>query len=141
LLERYSDRCQVIPYGIKAEAFQNCDPRAVLGIKDRYGSRLLLSVGRLVYYKGFEYLIRAMAGVDATLLIIGNGPLRTELETVARVAGVAARVHFLGQVDDVVPYYHAADIFVLPSIARSEAFGIVQAGGDGMWNTGYQHAT
>jgi rhamnosyl/mannosyltransferase len=126
LLRKHSSRCRVIPYGVRPEAFQNRDSQAVFEIKHRFGSRLLLSVGRLVYYKGIEYLVRAMAGVDATLLIVGDGPLRTELEAVARAAGVAERVHFLREIDDVVPYYHAADVFVLPSTERSEAFGIVQ---------------
>jgi glycosyltransferase involved in cell wall biosynthesis len=126
LLRRHSIQCRIIPYGVRPEAFQDCDPLAVLEIKRRYGSRLVLGVGRLVYYKGFEYLIRAMIGVDGTLLIVGDGPLRAQLEAVACAAGVAARVHFLCGVDDVVPYYYAANIFVLPSVERSEAFGIVQ---------------
>ena len=126
LLQKYSGRCRMIPYGIRPEAFEVCDHAAILDIKRKYGSRLLISVGRLVPYKGFEYLIRAMAGVAATLLILGDGPLLGELEKVALVAGVAGKVIFLRGVDNVVPYLHAADIFVLPSIERSEAFGIVQ---------------
>src|SRR5258708_1547404 len=69
-----------------------------------------------------------MAQVAATLLLIGDGPLRHSLEKLAHEAGVAGQVEFLGEMQprDIVPYYHAADLFVLPSIARSEAFGIVQ---------------
>src|SRR5208283_126499 len=80
----------------------------------------------LVYYKGFEYLIQAMKDIDATLIIVGDGPEYTRLEDCAWQAGVRSRVVFAGWVRDLRPYYHAASVFVLPSIARSEAFGLVQ---------------
>ena len=86
----------------------------------------MLAVGRLIYYKGFEYLVRAMNGVDGHLVVIGQGPLAGELRALADSTGVGDRVTLLGEVASVVPYYHAADVFVLPSIARSEAFGLVQ---------------
>src|SRR5208282_387744 len=76
----------------------------------------------------FEYLIRAMAKVNGELIIIGDGPLRGFLENEAQAIGVRSRVHFLGEVQNtqLSAYYHASDVFVLPSVARSEAFGIVQ---------------
>ena len=67
-----------------------------------------------------------MAGVDAVLLIIGEGPLLARLQETARAAGVADRVQFLGRVDRIVEYYRACDMFVLPSTERAEAFGLVQ---------------
>src|SRR6202030_1173722 len=60
------------------------------------------------------------------LLIIGKGPLRHELKEEIVRSSVQNRVSILGAVDDLVPYYHACDVFVLPSVSRSEAFGIVQ---------------
>jgi glycosyltransferase involved in cell wall biosynthesis len=126
ILSRHRDKCYVIPHGIDARRFQTPDPQAVADINDRYGYRIVLGVGRLVYYKGFEYLIRAVAGTNATLLIIGTGPLRDQLQQLARSLGAADQVHFLGDVPVVTPYYHAARIFALASTARSEAFGIVQ---------------
>jgi glycosyltransferase involved in cell wall biosynthesis len=126
ILSRHRDKCYVIPHGIDARRFQTPDPQAVADINDRYGYRIVLGVGRLVYYKGFEYLIRAVAGTNATLLIIGTGPLRDQLQQLARTLGAADQVHFLGDVPVVTPYYHAARIFALASTARSEAFGIVQ---------------
>jgi glycosyltransferase involved in cell wall biosynthesis len=125
-LAGFRDRCQVIPFGINVDQFRRIDTAAVQAIHDRYPGPLLLAVGRLVYYKGFEYLIRAMKQTKATLMLIGDGPLRSSLENEARAAGVADRVIFLGALSPIAPYYHACDAFVLSSVSRSEAFGIVQ---------------
>lgn len=128
LLSAYRDRCHIIPYGIPLEQFEVCDRIAVMHLRRQYGRRLVVSVGSLVYHKGFEFLIRAMAKVNGCLLIIGDGPLRASLEAEAKSCGVSDRVFFFGEMqnEEIIPYYHAADVFVLPSIARSEAFGIAQ---------------
>jgi rhamnosyl/mannosyltransferase len=126
VLSAYRERCRVIPYGIPIEQFHRYDTEAVAKIRAQYGPRMVLSVGRLIYYKGFEYLIQAMARVEGRLLIVGEGPLRADLERKTQSYKLGDRVVFLGGVQDVVPYYHAADVFVLASTARSEAFGIVQ---------------
>lgn len=127
-LAPFRDRCHVIPYGISVGRFGERDETAIARIRREHGPRILLAVGRMIYYKGFEYLVRAMRDVDARLLLVGDGPLRPSLEQEAAALGIADRVTFLGEIqnDQITPYYHAADVFVLPSIARSEAFGIVQ---------------
>jgi glycosyltransferase involved in cell wall biosynthesis len=122
----YRDRCRIIPHGIPVERFRRFDSAAVEEIRGRYGSRIALYVGRLVYYKGIEHLIRAMTRVRGRLLILGDGPLRKNLQSDVRALGLEDRVVFLTGVADLVPYYQACDVFVLPSVARSEAFGIVQ---------------
>jgi glycosyltransferase involved in cell wall biosynthesis len=126
VLRRHADRVRVLPYGIRTEEFETADPAEVARIRERYGSRIVLGVGRLVYYKGFDYLVQAMAAVDGRLVILGEGPLRGALEARAAEVGVADRVAFPGAVPELAPWYHAALVFALPSIARSEAFGIVQ---------------
>lgn len=126
VLSDYRDRCHVIPFGVDVARFDRCDRDEVDRIRRRYGPRIVVSVGRLIYYKGFEYLIDAMSAVNGRLLVIGDGPLRPRLERQAVVRNIKDRAVFLGEVRDVVSYYHAADVFVLPSVARSEAFGIVQ---------------
>ena len=126
VLSEHRSKCRVIPFGISVEHFNQYDQKKVRKIRERYGPRIILGVGRMVYYKGFEHLVRAMAQVDAHLLIIGQGPLREQLRQLALELKVSDRVTFLSEVDDVRPYYHASDIFVLSSVMRSEAFGIVQ---------------
>ncbi len=126
VLQAHREKCHVIPLGIPLERFHSPDPHIVDWIRNQYGPSIVVAVGRLVHYKGFEHLVRAMRKVDGHLLLIGNGPLRAELEALARSLGIHERVTILSGVADVVPYYHAADVFVLPSINRSEAFGLVQ---------------
>ena len=128
VLSDYVDRCRVIPYGIPIEQFSAYDSSEIARIRKQYGSRLIISVGRLIYYKGFMHLVDAMSKVDGHLLIVGEGHLREELEGRARANQVAQKITFLGEIHnhDIVPYYQAADVFALASIARSEAFGIVQ---------------
>jgi len=127
ILSRYRERCHLIPLGIDLGDFDRVDPAHVGAIRRQYGDRLVLSVGRLVYYKGFEYLIRAMSQVRGKLLIIGDGPLRGKLQQLASGLGLADKVFLLGEIPGkLVPYYQAADLFALASVARTEAFGIVQ---------------
>ncbi|MFQ5617225.1 MAG: glycosyltransferase, partial [Anaerolineales bacterium] len=87
----------------------------------------LAFVGRHRYYKGLGDLIRAMPGLDARLLVGGDGPMRPKWEALARELGVAGRVRFLGNVsdEDLPRLYASADVFVLPANARAEAFGKV----------------
>ena len=127
ILSVHRERCRVIPYGIPMERF--AEPGNAVGeLRCRYGPRIVLAVGRLTYYKGFEYLMRAMAQISGKLVLIGDGPLRARLERGASETGVRERVFFAGEIDNskLAPYYHAADVFVLPSVERAEAFGIVQ---------------
>lgn len=129
-LSRIPEKCRVIPYGIHVERYADTPEVLARAAELRAGhSRpIVLFVGRLVYYKGPEVLVRAMAGVDADLVVIGRGPLKRELEALAGSHGITSRVTFLDPVDDdeLAAWYHAADVFCLPSVARSEAYGLVQ---------------
>ena len=126
ILPHYRDRCVVIPLAVERSQYATADPEAVAAIRARFGERMILAVGRLVYYKGLEYLVRAMRDVDGHAVIVGQGPMRESLSTLAASLGVQGRVTLVGHVRDTAPYYHAARVFALPSHLRSEAFGIVQ---------------
>lgn len=129
-LSKIADKCRVIPYGVHVERYADTPELLARAAELRAGhSRpIVLFVGRLVYYKGPEVLMRAMAGVDADVVVIGRGPLKPELERIAAESGITGRATFLDPVDDaeLAAWYHAADIFCLPSVARSEAYGLVQ---------------
>lgn len=126
VLPSYQRKCRVIPFGIPLDHFQRPDAAEVARLRHLYGPRIVLGVGRLVYYKGFEHLIEAMNFIQGRLVIVGRGPLHHALQQKAENCGVSERVTFLTDVKDVNPYYHAADVFALSSVARSEAFGVVQ---------------
>lgn len=128
VLPAYRARCRVIPYGIPIERFDRHDDARVGEARRRFGPRIVLAVGRLVYYKGYDVLVEAMRHLDASLVLVGDGPLGPALRQQANAAGVADRIHFLGELqnEEVAPLFAAADVFALPSVARSEAFGIVQ---------------
>lgn len=130
ILRRFRDRIRIIPYGVNPDDFAMTPEREerVRKLRKRFGPRVVFFVGRHVYYKGIEYLIRAMKSVDAHLVVGSDGPLTAELKQLTRSLDLTARVTFAGRIpeDDLPCYYHASDIFCLPSVARSEAFGIVQ---------------
>jgi rhamnosyl/mannosyltransferase len=95
------------------------------------GRVMLLTVGRHVYYKGYEYLLSAFAKLraDPVLVMVGTGPLGEALRAQAAQLGIERRVWFTGEVteSELVAAYGACDIFTLPSIEPSEAFGIASA--------------
>jgi rhamnosyl/mannosyltransferase len=125
-----ADKCRVIPYGIHVERYADTPELLARAaeLRSAHARPVVLFVGRLVYYKGPEVLVRAMEHVDADLVVIGRGPLKPELEALVASSGIESRVTFFDPVDDdeLAAWYHAADVFCLPSVARSEAYGLVQ---------------
>lgn len=69
-----------------------------------------------------------MPHVPGSLVLVGDGPLRRDLEGLALRLGLSGRVHFIGSVsqDDLIALFHAADLLALPSVTPNEAFGLVQ---------------
>jgi rhamnosyl/mannosyltransferase len=121
----------VVPYGVDLGRFVATDAIAakVASLRAAASDRpVVFALGRHVYYKGFEVLIDAMRDVDATLLLGGEGPLTDALRRRAERPGARGDVRFVGRIEDadLPAYYHACDLFCLPSLAPSEAFGIVQ---------------
>ncbi len=129
-LGRHAEKCTVVPYGCDVDYWSGLDEAqgaAVTGLKARY-PRLVVAVGRLVSYKGYEVFLRAMRHVDAQAMIIGEGALKAELQSLSSELGISDRVMFLGglQRDEVKQYIHAANVLAFPSVTDAEAFGLVQ---------------
>ena len=130
-LVRSARRVAVIPFGVPIDRYRALDAarqeRAKAIAASIPGPRVLF-VGRLVYYKGVDVLLRAMVDAPGTLVLVGEGPLDGELRTLAESLGLRGRVVFAGRVadEDLPAYYRTSDVFVLPSVARTEAFGVVQ---------------
>ena len=125
-LAPFREKCRMIPLGIDVQSSICDDHEATTRIHQRFGVRLVLAIGRLVPYKGFDVLIQAMKNVDAKLLVIGTGPQEGALRGLITRENLQQKVIMLGRVDDIRPYLAAASIFVLPSVTRAEAFGLVQ---------------
>lgn len=127
-LQKVQDKTRCIPIGIVPN---RSDSAKVQSIRNEYaGRKIIFSLGRLVEYKGYRYLIEAAKYLDDShiILIGGGGPLRDELQSLIDGLGVGGRVKLLGKVsdDDLPSYYGACDLFCLSSIMKTEAFGIVQ---------------
>ncbi|MEM1190968.1 MAG: glycosyltransferase [Pseudomonadota bacterium] len=123
-LSTHRDRCSVAPLGIA----DSSSTEAVT--QDEQDDSILrtLFVGRLTYYKGLSYLIRAVAGLDSVeLRIVGSGEERKALIGLVKALRVEERVRFLGSLTDeeVELELSACDCLCLPSIERTEAFGLV----------------
>jgi rhamnosyl/mannosyltransferase len=122
-------RLHVVPYGFDLSRFR---PRPALAgvLRRRYGAQFLLfALGRHVYYKGFAFLIQAVAQMpEAALMLGGQGPLTMDLQRLAQESGASGRVHFVGRIPEaeLPAYYHACDAFCLSSVEPAEGFGIVQ---------------
>jgi len=118
-LPAYKHKCRVIPFGL------DFDQYPIPKVKDyfqRTNTLKLLFVGRLVYYKGIDVLLEAMRQVQgAELFIVGKGPAKLQ-------AMADSRVHFMDELprDQLLAAFYDCDIFVFPSVAKSEAFGLCQ---------------
>jgi len=129
-LQPFAAKCRVVPFGYDLTRYEATPQTLARAARLREGHTrpIVLFVGRLVYYKGVDVLVRAMADVDADLVVIGTGPLEGTMREIAVASGISSRITFMPPVPDeeLVAWYHAADVFCLPSVERSEAFGAVQ---------------
>jgi glycosyltransferase involved in cell wall biosynthesis len=115
------EKCVVVPLGVDAAHFAPPTTPPTIPLP-------LLFVGRLRYYKGLDTLLRALLALPGVpLLIVGDGPMREELERLADKLSLRDRVTFAGEIpdEDLPGCYRAASLFVLPANARAEAFGTV----------------
>jgi rhamnosyl/mannosyltransferase len=135
-LRQWKSKCTVVPLGIDIEKFNTetsleSDQRNTF-IKNipvnNLGPLRVLAAGRLTYYKGFKYLFEAAARVENVQIdLVGVGDEAQALENLARSLSLQDRVFFHGAVSDreLIQYLRQCDCLCLPSIERSEAFGMV----------------
>ncbi len=130
-LTPWRSKCAVIPYGLDAERLALPDDQALVDAGERWWgnstSLRVLSIGRLAYFKGHGVLVRAAPKIPGRIVIAGEGPMRGGLEKLIAEMGVADRVTLAGDVRGAA--LHAlicsCDCLALPSIERTESFGIV----------------
>lgn len=127
-LAHYQDRTVVVPFGLPAPAVDACPDASIAEVRARWSGPIVLFVGRLVPYKGVDVLLRALTGMRANAVIVGDGPLRAALEEQASALGISDRVFFPGSLPEetLARWYQHCDLLVLPSTTKAEAFGLVQ---------------
>ncbi|MDO5112681.1 MAG: glycosyltransferase [Clostridia bacterium] len=128
-LKPYESKCRIIPFGVDEAYYAAGAPVAAHPPVNEKTD--FLFIGRMVYYKGCDVLLDAFARMrekNCTLTMVGDGVLLEGLRAQALQLGVADRVTFTGAVskEELMRRIAACDVFVLPSVARSEAFGLVQ---------------
>ncbi|MED5619494.1 glycosyltransferase [Ideonella sp. BN130291] len=126
-LQAWTNKTVVIPIGISAAP--SPDPEAVERIRKRFGHRkIVFSLGRMTYYKGFDVLLRAATALpdDCVIIIGGGGELLASYREAAMSRGLADKVSFVGYIasQDLSSYFAAAEVFCLPSTERAEAYGV-----------------
>ena len=130
-LRNYLDKVRVAPLGLppepKAPDKKHSGSASAWLASKPIGSRLL-TIGRLSHYKGLSVLLEAMVDLrQAALCIIGEGEERARLEEMRSRLGLNDRIFFAGQVAESEREccLSLADVFCLPSLDRTEAFGLV----------------
>lgn len=129
-LRRFKNKIKIVPIGVRdiprdAENILFLAKQKVATTK----KRVILSVGRLVPYKGFDALIRAapLISEDTTIVIAGDGPERERLSKSVIENNVQDRVFLVGRLSEaeLISVFKEASLFCLPSTYRAEAFGVV----------------
>lgn len=130
--QKFKGKFIEVPNGVSAARFFPCPPAENLIKKYNLDNKkILLFVGGLDsahYFKGVDILINSLAKIfNAKLLIVGEGNLKASYQKLAASLNISDRVIFAGRVlaDALPKYYNLADILILPSIDKSEAFGLV----------------
>ncbi len=121
---RRDSAIRVVPLGILPEEFGQPDAARVAALQAKYGGRYVLFSGMHRYYKGLDSLVRAAGSIRAQVVVAGDGPERERMMALARSLG--ATIAFPGALshEDLVAHLHGCEVFVFPSVERSEAFGL-----------------
>jgi glycosyltransferase involved in cell wall biosynthesis len=130
ILPRFKDKCRIIPFGIDTRRFEPTPEvmRRADELRARFGGPLALFIGKLRHYKGLDYLLRALAQTNGRLMVVGDGEEKERLHALCQDLKLTGRVAWLPHLEneEFLATLHACDVFVLPSIYRTETFGIAQ---------------
>jgi rhamnosyl/mannosyltransferase len=145
VLKPFLNRVQTIPCCVDCNKFKPAPKEKVEALRHRLNlgdRKTVLFVGRIVPYKGVEYLIKAVElaksvyNEEFNLLLLGGGEGKSitnkskyyqYIQELAKKSSVSSNIRFVGRIEgnQLTSYYSIADTVVLPSIMRGEAFGTV----------------
>ncbi len=123
-LKPFRQKCKIIPLGIDPDRLEKANNFQLFGANEF----VVTSAGRFTYYKGFHYLIKAANTLpDIKIAISGGGQLFNKLKHMVNKLGLGNRVRLPGELPSHKLYGLMKDssVFCLPSIERTEAFGLV----------------
>lgn len=125
VLQRYREKVEVIPIGLDQSSYAAPTGERLRYWRERAGPKFFLFVGNLRYYKGLHVLLNALQGTDFRAVIVGSGPVESELRQQA-IRLRLDKVDFVGPVgdDDKIALLTLCHALTFPSHLRSEAFGI-----------------
>jgi glycosyltransferase involved in cell wall biosynthesis len=129
-IKDFKDKAIVIPVGLNPKRLRisEQDLREFDKLKEKINNKkVVLAVGRLIEYKGFEYLVEVGQFLkdNTVVLIAGRGPLYETLKNKIEKLNLKDKILLLGRVNNVSVYMKNCDLFCLPSVSRNEAFGLV----------------
>ena len=139
-------RIKIVPYGVDLRRFNLAEKGENFKKLFSYGNaKVILTVGRLNYQKGFQYLLRAMPTVlrqipNVKLVIVGNGELLSNLHRLSNSLGLGDNVIFTGSLPQasICEAYAASDLFVLPSVFESLGISLLRSSGNGKASCRYK---
>lgn len=128
-LRPWKHKTHIVPIGITDHAVDDCASQ-VAALRERFkGKRLVFSLGRMTYYKGFDVLIDAAALLppDCMVVVGGEGALLSRYRAQVARRGLEGRIVFIGPIErqELPAYFAAAELFCLASTVRAEAYGVV----------------
>lgn len=125
VLKKFSNKVSIIPIGLDKTSYPNASSNKLEYWKKKFGQKFFLFVGVLRYYKGLHILLEAAKGTSYPVVIVGSGPIESELKSHANRIGLK-NIHFLGHIsdEDKVALFLGCYAVLFPSNLRSEAFGV-----------------
>lgn len=129
-LKDFRNKCIAIPIGISPKNFGGGE-ELYSKLKNQFANKkIVFALGRQVYYKGFEFLIKAIPGLNENICVIigGSGPEYKNYQKLIADLDLGERVFMTGEISnsDLATYFKISDLFCFPSTEPSEAFGVVQ---------------
>jgi glycosyltransferase involved in cell wall biosynthesis len=129
-LANFKDKVTVVPIGVPDVKPKGIEIKLPPSLESQIaGRKIILSVGRLVSYKGFNFLIQSAQKIvkDSVIVIVGSGPMKQELQNAIVYGRVEDRVVLAGRQSGEIlqALFERAALFCLPSTNRAESFGVV----------------
>jgi len=125
VLQLYKKKLEIVPLGLTRSFYATPSDALVRHWKKRIGGPFFLFVGVFRYYKGLPVLIEAIRRTGYPVVIVGDGPLGSEIRSLAKTSGATA-AHFTGLIseEDKMALIQLSSAIVFPSPNRAEAFGM-----------------